>query len=56
MEKWRFFKRTYCGPLGNLTIPISSYLKRFKQQRLSKSSIKSAKENANKGVDKIRFC
>jgi len=46
---------TYCG-LGNFTIPLSKYFKRVLATEISKSSIKSAKENCKlNGVDNIEF-
>ena len=46
---------TYCG-LGNFTIPLSRYFRKVLATEISKSSIKSAKENCNlNGVDNIEF-
>ena len=46
---------TYCG-LGNFTIPLSFYFRKVLATEISKSSIKSAKENTIlNGVDNIEF-
>ena len=49
------FLESYCG-LGNFTIPISKYFTKVLATEISKSSIKSAKENCElNSIDNISF-
>jgi len=49
------FLESYCG-LGNFTIPLSKYFNKVLATEISKSSIKSAKENCLlNGVENIEF-